>query len=264
MSLSVCDSLDVVNQPKNCTSDKLDKSYSSTKEILYTPRFGFTIQGTGYYAGAAKQVNYFDTYFASNFAANTQNPIATAAYMRVSNTTAAAFFVLNYREPSNDQGAPQQAGVIYQESGSVNATTVELNHASSAGTVYTISSDLHTKCGAVSSIEYAFFVVDSKGNTYRYPENANLEVCAGTSAGDLDIVADATGTLFPPVICLHYSLSAAGVEAGAVVFKGSSNAPPTTPRTDLKPIVSVTGGGNAAALLPALFLILAAFFAVSM
>lgn len=133
-------------------------------------------------------MNYFDTYFAAGPAPDTQNPIASAALLRVNG---AGYFVLNYREPNADFAAPRQVGVLYSVSGAVTKTA--LSHNPSAALVYTAdASSILALCTGTTppSIPYAFFAVDSNGNTYRYPENTNLDACAGGAAGSVDTVSD--------------------------------------------------------------------------
>lgn len=192
----MCDSGDPT-RPFNCTADAFTGSgqqeFDTAKEILYSGRLGLRIQGTGYFAQAnTAQVNYFDTYFAAGPAPDTTNPIASGGFIVVNGN---GYFVLNYRDVGNDHSVPNQVGVIYEAtSGTSTPTKAALGHASSAALVYTLSvGNLRSLCTAGVTLEYCLWAADSTGKVWRYPENANLNVCAGFSAGDTDLVTDSSG-----------------------------------------------------------------------
>lgn len=264
--LRICDSENVVQFPYNCTADAFAGGLDNTREILYA-KLNLRIQGNGYYAGTSKQVNYFDSYFASAPAPTTSSPIASAAYMKVQG---AGYFVLNYRDVADATRLPRQVGVIYE--GSAGILNASLTHAATAGMVYTLQVNAHDQCNISATVQYAFYAVDTAGTTWRYPEEGgNLNVCAGTGPSDSDLVADATGTInacIPPLLlCSIYSLLlSATVTSGNVVFLGNSNPPPAGSNPDLAPSAPVGGGiggnGSSSTVIPALALLLAAIFAV--
>jgi len=239
----VCDS-PYLDQPYNCTPDAFDSTYDTSREILYGAGLGLTIQGAGYYQLAGtKQVNYWDSSFAAAPVPTTSNPIATGGLLRVNGQS---YFVINYREPNRDTAAPNRVGVIYQD-GTGATQQAELTHASSAALVYTLSaSSVVSRCTGTNSIPYCLWATDSTGATYRYPESGfNLDACAGTAVGSIDLIADST----------------AGVTSGSVTFLGNNPVLPTGVNPSNVPTVPF-GKSSAVSVIPALVFVVAALLAM--
>lgn len=175
--------------PYNCTPDTFSGDLDTGKEILYKP-IGLRVHGAAYYAASSKKVNYFDTYFAAAPAPTTANPIASAAFLTVNGN---GYFVANYREPSSDTAVPNQIGVVYQiGTGGAGVVQSSLALTSTSALVFTKSmgSTIFSACNASQTVVYAFYAVDSTGATYRYPEDNNLNACAGFGPSDTDLIAE--------------------------------------------------------------------------